>query len=59
MGKRCPSLIVHYPFSIALLPDDLISTRLAAAVEFSVENLFPGAEVELALGDGDDRLRGP
>ena len=27
-----------------------------AAVEFAVEDLFPGAEIELALGDRDDDL---
>ncbi len=25
-----------------------------AAVEFAVEDLFPGAEIEFAFGDGDD-----
>lgn len=26
----------------------------AAAVEFAVENLFPGTEIEFAFGDGDN-----
>ncbi len=37
----------------------MIFTRrplLAAAVEFAVEDLLPGAEVELALGDGHHHL---
>jgi hypothetical protein len=37
------------------LPDDLHHHPLAAAaVEFAVEDLFPGAEVEMAFGYGDD-----
>src|ERR1051326_8259889 len=39
------------------LADDLYEDALAtAAVEFAVEDLFPGAEVETAVGDGDDDL---
>jgi hypothetical protein len=35
----------------------LTSTRFRpAAVELAVEDLFPGAEVELAVGDGHDDL---
>ena len=35
----------------------MISTRFARlAVELAVEDLFPRAEVELAVGDGDDDL---
>ena len=57
MGKRCPSLIVHYPFSIASLPDDLDQHAFGPlSVEFAVEDLLPGAEVEFAFGDGDDRF---
>jgi hypothetical protein len=42
------------PFS---LPDDLDQDTLrAVAVELAVENLFPGAEVQLAPGDGADDL---
>jgi hypothetical protein len=38
-----------------LLPDDLDQHPLGpVAVEFAVENLFPRAEVEFPLGDGDD-----
>ena len=40
-----------------LLADDLDQDALAAAsVEFAVEDLLPGAEVEAAVRDGDDDL---
>jgi hypothetical protein len=39
------------------LADDLDEDPLRpVAVELAVEDLLPGAEVELALGDGDDDL---
>ena len=38
-----------------LFSDDFDQGMFAAhAVEFIIENLFPGAEIELAVGDGDD-----
>ena len=37
--------------------DDLDEdTLVAAAIELAVENLLPGAEVELAFRDGDDNF---
>ena len=43
--------------SVPLLPDDLHQDALSsAAIELTVEDLFPRAEVELALGDGHDDL---
>ena len=39
------------------LPDDLDQNSLGSpAVEFAVEDLLPGSEVELPLGDRDDDL---
>ena len=38
--------------------DDFDEDAFAAvAVEFAVEDLFPGAEVEFAVGDGDKTSR--
>src|SRR5687767_1842047 len=38
-----------------LIADDFDEDAFAAvAVEFAVEDLFPGAEVKFAVGDGDD-----
>lgn len=48
---RCGTRLVE---SIA---DDLDEGALAAApVEFPVKDLFPGPEIELAFGNGDDHL---
>src|SRR5262245_40221451 len=41
--------------SASSLPDDLHQHPLVpVAIELAVEDLFPGAEVEFALGDGAD-----
>ena len=41
----------------ALLTDDFNQHAFpAAAVEFTVENLLPGSEVETSLRDGDDHF---
>ena len=40
-----------------LLANDFYeNTLFAFAIEFAVKDLFPGAEVELAFGDGDDHF---
>ena len=42
---------------MVLFTDDLDQHALAAAaIEFAVEDLFPGTEIELAAGDGNDDL---
>src|SRR6185437_13125974 len=42
---------------VPLFADDFDEDAFAAAaVEFAVEDLFPGAEVEFAFGDGDNNF---
>src|SRR6185436_20890256 len=47
----------HVPWIVSLFADDLDHHPLVPpAVEFAVEDLFPGAEVQLALRDGNHDL---
>jgi len=54
-GKKSPALWAAAKRGFGLLADDFYEDFFGSvAVEFAVEDLFPGAEIELAACDGDD-----